>query len=247
MSISAMLRSAPLIRAFFMPLILVRRAFVSDRRIPLLHKMMSHVKSGMVLIEMPDFHGDFALNVHSHLAYRVMLYGRYEPEYAEICRRECKPNRDAIDVGANVGFYSVLLGKTVATNRRVLSIEPTHGAFAYLCANIERNGLTGKVLAEQIIASDTDVPRSLTVFVGHEEYSSIGEFDNLNAPDAERQIVETKARTIDALCEEHNLEPGFIKIDVEGFEHHVLQGAMTILRNQGSNIPCVKTKYGTLD
>src|SRR5260221_849875 len=103
--LSAWLRAHPGVRQVLMPAILLRRAFLPKKRRAVLASMMERVVSGSVILDLPDFAGSFELSIHSHLAQRVMLEGAYEPEYARICGALVNPKRDAIDIGANVGFY----------------------------------------------------------------------------------------------------------------------------------------------
>ena len=117
------------------------------------------------------------------------------------------------DVGANVGSYSVLAGAAVGAD--VIAFEPGE-AFPWLVRNLELNGLT-RALARRIAVGATNGIVSFTY----------GE-DTMNRIDP-RGAVAVAITTLDAACRER--APTLIKIDVEGFEADVLQGAGSILEN----------------
>src|SRR3546814_11552837 len=83
------------------------------------------------------------------------------------------PSRDVIDIGANIGFFSVLAGRRLSTGR-VLSVEPTDAAFARLSRNVQLNGVSDRAILHQGLISDTQGTNAIHVIPGMEEYSSIG-------------------------------------------------------------------------
>ena len=120
-------------------------------------------------------------------------------------------------------------------DRRVLAAEPSAAMAARLRANLERNGVAGRVAVFEGALSDRGGTAELRGPVGNEEYGTIGV---LAHPAAHAVAgsgvgvgVETVAsETLDALVERHGLAPGFVKIDVEGAEALVLGGARATLR-----------------
>ena len=131
----------------------------------------------------------------------------------------------AIDVGANVGLYSVLLSRLLSSNRRVLAAEPTPGALRLLRSNLERNGCLENVVVFEGAVTDRRAAVTINTLQGQEEYSSI----RTGVGEGEVSI-DVEGRTIDDLVEQHGLKPGFIKIDTEGAELLVLRGGLNTLR-----------------
>jgi FkbM family methyltransferase len=117
------------------------------------------------------------------------------------------------DVGANVGSYSVLAGAAVGAD--VIAFEPGE-AFPWLVRNLELNRLT-RAQAQRTAVGATNGIVSFTS----------GE-DTMNHIDP-RGPVTVPITTLDATCRER--VPTLIKIDVEGFEADVLQGAGSVLEN----------------
>src|SRR3546814_11734989 len=90
----------------------------------------------------------------SHLFRRLFINGEYEPELAKLFLKYLDPSRDVIDIGANIGFFSVLAGRRLSTGR-VLSVEPTDAAFARLSMNVQLTGVSDRAIFPQGLISDT--------------------------------------------------------------------------------------------
>ncbi len=123
-----------------------------------------------------------------------------------------------IDVGANVGSYTVLAGGVGA---KCISLEPIQTAFDQLRRNINLNGLCGSVDARNIGAGSQ---RGRLKFTKG--------FDTVNhvaAPSdaGKTELTEVEVDTLDHIAA--GLRPLLIKIDVEGFETEVLAGAKNVM------------------
>jgi len=214
------------------PMILLRRR-LARRGDVLRNRLVENLQRSLAedpVVHLTEFQGTFVLDRRSHLFARVASEGAYEPELAAICVARLDPNRDAIDVGANAGFYTNLMARQLRAGGRVLAIEPTPNALARLRSNIKRNGIDAQTLVFEGIASDRECTRSLHTVVGKEEYSSVGSLAHPSIVNERSETRDVQSTTIDALVQRHGLDPGFIKIDVEGAEHEVLRGAEATLR-----------------
>jgi FkbM family methyltransferase len=122
-----------------------------------------------------------------------------------------------LDVGANVGSYTVLAAG--GSGALVTSVEPIPRTFAHLQRNIALNGLSGTVIAWQGGLSDSVATLRFTT-----------DLDAVNhvLGESEREAaVEVAVRTLDDLMGVN--VPTLIKIDVEGYERPVLMGASRTL------------------
>ena len=138
-----------------------------------------------------------------------------------------------LDVGANVGTYSIFA--SVVRGARVFAFEPEAQNFAVLCRNIIANNLSGRVDAWCAAVSDKtgfDHIYLSDLTIGGSCHS-FGEQVNFRLrPSPSRFSQGSYATTIDALVQEGTIEvPGYIKIDVDGFDHKVIHGGLTTLRN----------------
>lgn len=184
---------------------------------------------GDAIMALPEFGGEFSIDVRSDVFRRLVMNGYYEPHLAACCRRFAFPERDAIDVGANVGFYSVLLAGSLGPGRRVLAIEPESAAVTRLRQNILRNGVSKRVLIHEGVVSEEDGPYELATVDGKSEYSTLGRLVHPSVAAAEGRTVRVEGTRLDVLVHRLALDPGLIKIDVEGAELKVLRGATRLL------------------
>jgi FkbM family methyltransferase len=194
-------------------------------------KSLENVLCEDPVIRVDEFQGVFAIGGKSDLFKRIVAENRYEPELSKVCLSYLNPDRDAMDIGANVGFYTVLLAKTLK-DRKVLSVEPAPNAVARLKKNIELNGVQNKVIYFDGVVSDHLGEAEIKVVIGREEFSSMGEMIHPSVAESKYEKIKVSATTVDELVKENNLDPGFIKIDVEGMEHKVLNGMHEVLKNK---------------
>lgn len=180
------------------------------------------------LVSVPEFDGVFRVGAQSHLFRRLLVNGYYEPALASLYRRFLDPSRDVVDVGANVGFYTVLAAKHI--EKRVLAIEPTDYALSLLKENVESNSVSERVVVFEGVVSDAAGVVTLNFMRGREEYSSIGNIVHPAVRGVVKSEKEVRSETLDKLIGDYGLCPGLIKIDVEGAEQRVFAGATGILK-----------------
>jgi len=139
--------------------------------------------------------------------------GFYEYEKQQWISREIRPNTVFWDIGANVGFYSLLASKLVGSGK-VFAFEPVPRNLSYLRKHLSLNCVTN-VEVLPIAVSDRNGTSSFeleeTGYMGH--LSSEGK---ITVPTA----------TLDSLVEEGKvLPPDYVKMDIEGAELLALCGA----------------------
>jgi len=217
-------KSHPLLRGCARPL--VRAIYrISHRR-------------GSFIVSLPDFLGSLEFDCHSDVLKRIMIQGQYEPELVKTVKSKVDPDRDAIDVGANVGLFTVLMSGLLAGSGRVLAVEPTPGALQYLHRNVERNHRTTNVIVFEGVAARIPGEFTINVIPGMEEYSTIAELVHPCVKGKAKGQLRVAGDTIDDLVDRFALRPGFIKIDTEGAELDVLLGARQTVAKYRPVIVC---------
>ena len=196
------------------------------------------VEGGSLIVKMPSFQGSFEIGSHSDILRRILVWGEYEPEVVKIVRDNVDPDRDAIDIGANIGLFTILLSNLLSPSNRVLGIEPTPGALKYLRRNVERNNVEARVILFEGVAASHPGEVKLKVICGMEEYSSLGNMVHPAIKGKGYEELSVPSDTIDSLAEKFGLRPGFIKIDTEGAEYEVLSGCEQTMRVHRPIILC---------
>jgi FkbM family methyltransferase len=154
--------------------------------------------------------------------------GRALDKYGEISRDEVlflqqltRPGMTILEVGANIGVFTVPLARFVGPGGKVIAFEPQRIMFQMLCGNLALNAI------DNVFAQNSAVGRSTgSITVPSVDYAKPGNFGAVSlAGSREGEIVPLV--TIDSLalpsCH-------LIKIDVEGMELDVLEGATGMLQ-----------------
>ena len=127
---------------WFLTLLPLRtRVWLLERWLRPLLWFMFHLESDVVTIAPvgPDF-CRFRMSYAWQDAPHYVL-GAYEPEIADVLRREIAPGSVCFDVGANVGYYAILMARLAGENGTVVAFEPVPLNFETLEQNIALNAL----------------------------------------------------------------------------------------------------------
>jgi FkbM family methyltransferase len=158
------------------------------------------------------------------LGWHIALFGTYEPELREVFRRILPRGGVAVDVGANVGWHTLLMARLVGESGRVFAAEANPFVRVRLEEHLHLNGLR-QVAVLPFALGDSNgsvafhAPNVDKLAAGDGHVVAAGE---PGAPD----VIRVEARTLDDELESRNLPRlDLIKIDVEGLEWPVLRGS----------------------
>ena len=202
----------------------------SDRNIKYFKRIFSNVEGGTVIVGLNSIQGSYEIDARSHILERILLEKDYEPEIVKLILKNTNSNKDALNIGANIGLFTNLLASIIDTKSKVLAVEPVPNAFKLLKVNIERNENSANVITYEGIATNKIGNYKINLIPGNEEYSSLGDIVHPAIINNKHTSIEVKGETIDNLVELHNLSPGIIVMDVEGAEYLVLTGAVETLK-----------------
>jgi FkbM family methyltransferase len=131
-----------------------------------------------------------------------------------------RPDDLFIDIGANIGSYTMLASAEAGAN--TIAVEPVPQTFGHLTQNIKLNNIAAKATALNIgLGSKKD---NLKFTRGHDTGNHV-------ATEHDTDVTEVKVDTLDNILAGQT--PLLLKIDVEGFETEVLNGAEKILNSPG--------------
>lgn len=130
-----------------------------------------------------------------------------------------------LDIGANVGAYSILFAETEAIGQ-IHAFEPSPDAFNELTTNIEQNGLGGKITPHQIAVSDRAGKASFGIVDGLSGCNSIAQTSihaNFNS------TIEVRTACLDDLLSLSG-QSICVKLDIEGHEPAAIAGMTRLMR-----------------
>jgi len=154
----------------------------------------------------------------------ILDRGFMEPLGTELVMNLLVPGAIFVDVGAQVGYYSVIAGKLIAESGKVIAFEPEPVNYGLLVRNLQLNGLEGIVEPNQLAAWNErkTVGFQLSEWIEHKGAHRVSEVD----PDPRGMQVE--AVPLDEILGDLQ-RIDLIKIDVEGGEYMVLDGMRALL------------------
>jgi FkbM family methyltransferase len=154
----------------------------------------------------------------------VMNFARYEPEETRVMDILVEHSRNILDVGANVGFYSIRFAKRLP-NARVFAFEPMPISHAFLQRNVAANAVGARVTTFNYGLSETG--GAVEFFVSPAAGTNASLKNVAGAQDATSVIGLTL--TLDQWVNNQKIAPDFIKCDVEGAELLVFRGGRATL------------------
>ena len=213
------------LQAFALQPLAVRRWLMSHFQRPLLKLLFSLNSEAMTLSPagLPPHRFRMWLHWQGSLAYAL---GLYEPEAMQSIRRLVNAGDCCIDVGANLGYYTISLANWVGPSGLVAAFEPFPGNFAILEKNVHLNRLQNVILEPSALS---DCKGSLELIYGAGEQFSATPSVAGYAVEGNRVSIKVPTCRLDDYVAGLGRAPDFIKIDVEGAELTVLEGARRTL------------------
>lgn len=167
------------------------------------------------------------LNLDDWIQQQIYFLGIYEAEKTEthFWENVVKDNDVIFDIGANIGYYAILASPIVGKSGLIYCFEPSNAIFHRMVENFDLN----KVRNTQNIKMglSNEVTKS-TFYLGNKENWGMGSLTPNDASSGETEII--NVMSLDKFVLANNLyKIDVIKIDVEGSEFKILQGAMSTL------------------
>jgi FkbM family methyltransferase len=156
----------------------------------------------------------------------IMVYRQWEADLSAFIKQNVTRDTMFVDVGANFGYFTCLAGSTIGNtgSGRVIAIEPNGDLVGLIRKNIAINWSSAPTTVHEAAANADGQPVHLFVPADRGSNASLSRFE------ATDECVAVNAVRVDDACA--GLTVDLMKVDVEGHEYGVLQGAReTILRS----------------
>lgn len=163
----------------------------------------------------------------------LTLYGTREEDMLKIIRDEVKPDMHILDLGANLGYYTLEFSSLISDRGRIIAIEPDPRNFAVLQKNVEGRRFKN-IIIQCLAASD----------VKGNGQMAITDKSNLNTlvvteGHAQCELLNVKTETISNIARTYlDNRLDFIRMDIEGYEYEAIKGLIDYL-DTGNNKPII--------
>jgi FkbM family methyltransferase len=165
------------------------------------------------------------VHLNDHVGGAIIRTGFYEIDTVRLIRRLLKPGMIFFDVGTHVGQYTLLASESVGPSGEVHGFEPDPETYRWFASNVRRNRLANVHTNQLALAGQ---PGKLTLYLS--AVTDIGS-NSLRRPRSfSGREVEVEVVTLDGYIGSRRVpRVDVMKIDVEGAECEVLNGASTLL------------------
>jgi len=153
----------------------------------------------------------------------LSIFGVYEPLETELVKKEVKKGDVVLDIGANIGYYTLILARLVGDGGKVFAFEPDPTNFALLRKNVEANGYNNVALVQKAVSNQTGKTR---LYLNPDKAADHRIYESGDG----RQSIVIEAVRLDDYFKNFNGKIDFIKMDVQGAEGRVIQGMLNLLK-----------------
>ncbi|GAC1309882.1 MAG: FkbM family methyltransferase [Mucilaginibacter sp.] len=176
----------------------------------------------------------------NYIEWSILSTGTYENEINKLIRISLKPGNNALDIGGNIGLQSIRMSQVVGENGKVFAFEPITYLQERFKKNISLNCASNVTLFPYAL-SDTKAEADFKI---NRNVWNQGAFSLSNLSDG-TELQRISIKIADEIPEIQALDSvDLIKIDVEGFEYHVLRGLkQTLIKHRPRIIFEFDSKY----
>jgi FkbM family methyltransferase len=165
----------------------------------------------------------FTMHVDDNDSLALSWHRVFEPGTTEYFKNNIKPGQTIVDIGANIGYYTLLFSKLTGPHGHVYAFEPEPENIFLLKKNLEINSIKNVTVIEKAV----DVCESSTkLFINKKNRGNHRIFDSGD----HRKSINIQTTSIDKFFENINVPIDWIKMDIEGAEYRALQGMKNFLQ-----------------
>jgi FkbM family methyltransferase len=153
----------------------------------------------------------------------LAAYGTYDPVATGLVRRHLQTGDVVVDVGAHIGYYTLLFARVVGPAGHVFAFEPSPENFSTLQRNVAANGH----------ANVTLIPKAVSKKRGHLllylSETNLGDHRIYDPGDEPRAVIEVESVALDQFFLTYSGAIDLVKLDIQGAELAALQGMTRLL------------------
>ena len=156
------------------------------------------------------------------ISQELILSGKWEDYETELFKKNIKPGDTVVDIGAHIGYYTVIAAQLVGDKGKVYAFEPDPKNYQLLQRNVKLNGYSNVVLVNKAVS---DKSGQAHLFLNNE---NTGDHRIFN-PELDRRSLSIATTTLDDFFKDKEKRVDIIKMDIQGAEARAFQGAMKVI------------------
>jgi len=168
--------------------------------------------------------------IHSSL--RKMKEGsnkEREPEFLYVLKKEISPEMTCVDIGANIGYITLKFADMLKGKGKIFAIEPDPANFELLKYNVNVNKLDNIIECSSLAIGDKKETKKFYI-------AKSSNLNSMTQTKNTKRSIEVKCDTLTNFFKDKKIFPNLLKMDVEGHETFILDGAFEMFKN--NDFPC---------
>ena len=199
--------------------------------------IISHLKTTFAEVD------EHAMFLDSKDTLNLSIKGIFEPFETEVVKKEIKKGDVVLDIGANIGYYTLIFAKLVGKEGKVFAFEPDPTNFSLLKKNVEINDYKNVILVKKAVSNKTGKIKLYLCGDNQGDHRIYDSHDN-------RHWIQIEAIRLDDYFKNYNGKINFIKMDIQGAEGGAAQGMFNLLKKNNVKIvtevwPIGLKRFGT--
>ena len=153
---------------------------------------------------------------------RLSIYGIYEPLETGLIKKEVKKGDVVLDIGAHIGYYTLIFARLVGDQGKVFAFEPDPTNFTLLTKNVAANNYKNVVLVQKAVSNQTGTVR---LYLSPQDTADHRIYNSNDG----RQSIEVADIRLDDYFQDFGEKVDFVKMDIQGAEGKAIQGMSNLL------------------
>jgi FkbM family methyltransferase len=162
------------------------------------------------------------INPRDMIGGKLWGIGSWETTETALLKKMVKEGMVFADIGANIGYYSLLVSQLVGKEGKIYAFEPAPENYSTLLKNIEMNGYQNIITVNKAVSNTNGIVR---FFI--DESNPL--YHKLKNSKDIKGTIEVNATTLDDYFKDKERKIDIIKMDVEGAELAVLKGMRRVM------------------
>lgn len=188
---------------------------------PILTPIVNYLKPNYILVENQKLYID---KFDTTISEKLVLSKKWEDFETELFKKNINEGDIVLDLGAHIGYYTLIASKIVREKGKVYAFEPDPKNFQLLQKSVAANGIKNVVLINKAVNEKSGEVR---LFLNQD---NTGDHRIYDSKDQRKSIV-VKTTSLDDFFKDFGDKISLIKMDIQGAELEALKGSLSLIRN----------------